>query len=395
MSRKHASTRKTLHLEALEARLCLSSLLTSGVRAPSENFAHVHPSETRGQLPGRLESDRGHTGSRVDSLVHGNNHGHLRTSTAAVNTLKQTDTSTAVGSRQRGASPGLTSSATRRVATTSAAIDHRILMQEHQDKGKGHRQHVQDYIALGDSIAFGETDVIPQSKGDQGYVSLYADWLATRHHGVRPQVINLAIPGETSTTFFDASAPGIAPHQVAASFNLNYTDPSSSQEQLLLSTIAAEKKAHHRITHVSFALGINDVAYLLTVSHPEFFSLPNDQQQLLIGQTFATIQTNYITALTEIRRELPRVRLVLLDYFNALGFLGPNDPINQFEIPLFQSFQRMVQADANDFRATFVDIYEPFVGHELDYTFEPTGSHPNDLGYQVIAQQMISASEDR
>ena len=115
----------------------------------------------------------------------------------------------------------------------------------------------------------------------------------------------------------------------------------------------------------------------------------------MIGQTFATIQTNYITALTEIHRELPRVRLVLLDYFNALGFLGPNDPINQFEIPLFQSFQRMVQADANDFRATFVDIYEPFVGHELDYTFEPTGSHPNDLGYQVIAQQMISASEDR
>ena len=210
---------------------------------------------------------------------------------------------------------------------------------------------------------------------------------------MRPQVINLAIPSETSATFLDASAPGLVPRQSAANFNLNHSDPSVSQEDALLSTIATERKAQHQITHVSFALGINDVGYLLTISHPEFFTLPSNPQQVLISQTFATIQTNYIEVLTEIRRELPRAELVLLDYFNALRFIGSENPINQVEIPLFHSFQQLVQADASAFRGTFVDIYQPFVGHELGCTFEPNGSHPNDRGCRVIAQQMIAASE--
>lgn len=49
------------------------------------------------------------------------------------------------------------------------------------------------YIALGDSITFGETDLqyIP-SFGDRGYVGLYADYLASVNGGDRPTVINLA-----------------------------------------------------------------------------------------------------------------------------------------------------------------------------------------------------------
>ena len=72
---------------------------------------------------------------------------------------------------------------------------------------------VQTYLALGDSIAFGETDVIPLSFGDQGYVKPFADFLATQNGGARPNVINLAFPGETSSSFFTAIPPvGFAPH---------------------------------------------------------------------------------------------------------------------------------------------------------------------------------------
>jgi hypothetical protein len=42
------------------------------------------------------------------------------------------------------------------------------------------------YLALGDSIAFGVTDFTPVSFGDQGYVSLYADFLASQNNGTRP-----------------------------------------------------------------------------------------------------------------------------------------------------------------------------------------------------------------
>src|SRR3954454_7299204 len=158
----------------------------------------------------------------------------------------------------------------------------------------------QTYLALGDSIAFGETNVFPRTYGDQGYVTVYADWLATQNHGARPKVINLAVIGETSATYFDVNAPGIAPHAAAAAFNLNYTNPTVSQEQMLRATIAAEAAAGHVITHVSFALGINDFAYLQQ-THPELPTLPPAQQQALIDQAFAGLALNDIRAVAEIR----------------------------------------------------------------------------------------------
>src|ERR1700692_2109990 len=72
---------------------------------------------------------------------------------------------------------------------------------------------VQTYLALGDFIAFVETDVIPVSFGDQGYVKPFADFLASQNGGDRPDVVNLAFPGETSTSFFTAiQPPGDVPH---------------------------------------------------------------------------------------------------------------------------------------------------------------------------------------
>ena len=94
-----------------------------------------------------------------------------------------------------------------------------------------------------------------------GYVSLYADFLATQANGIRPRVVNLAIPGEASTGFFTAvSPPGLPPHDLLASVNLNYHgDGSLSQDVLLLNTLAAEAAAGHAITSVSFAIWSNDV----------------------------------------------------------------------------------------------------------------------------------------
>ena len=89
----------------------------------------------------------------------------------------------------------------------------------------------------------------------------------------------------------------------------------------------------------------------------------------------------------------PRSLKSIVTSVAAPAFILGHDPAKRLIVVTYGA--ELGAKHANDFRATFVDIYEPFVGHELDYTFEPTGSHPNDLGYQVIAQQMISASEDR
>jgi hypothetical protein len=51
---------------------------------------------------------------------------------------------------------------------------------------------MQDYLTRGASLAFGETNTIPTSFGDQGYVGPYADFLAGQNGGVCPTVINPA-----------------------------------------------------------------------------------------------------------------------------------------------------------------------------------------------------------
>src|SRR6188768_4089476 len=59
------------------------------------------------------------------------------------------------------------------------------------------------YLAVGDSSAFGETNRTQNpSNGDRGYVAPFADFLAGQNGGVRPTVINTAINGETTTSFF-------------------------------------------------------------------------------------------------------------------------------------------------------------------------------------------------
>src|SRR5215218_4097179 len=70
------------------------------------------------------------------------------------------------------------------------------------------------YLSLGDSLAFGvgadnsDDDI---SNGDRGFVKPFADSLAARDGGVRPNVVNLGVSGETSSSFFQAGGGIIGP----------------------------------------------------------------------------------------------------------------------------------------------------------------------------------------
>jgi lysophospholipase L1-like esterase len=253
---------------------------------------------------------------------------------------------------------------------------------------------LQSYLALGDSIAFGETNVLPVSFGDQGYVKLYADFLAGQDAGLRPNVINLAIPGETSTSFFTGVSPaGFAPHNVLDGFNLNYAaNPAQSQNSLMLSTFAAEAAAGHVISHVSFALGVNDLLPF-ELLHPDFFTLSASQQTALVNEFFAILTANYVAALSEIRAALPNAELLLLNYYNPDTIFGPTDTFNIIN-GLFDNGQTaLIDSLAGPFDAKVVDIHSAFVGHETELTFILSGGvHPNDAGYAVIADQMIAAT---
>jgi lysophospholipase L1-like esterase len=257
-----------------------------------------------------------------------------------------------------------------------------------------HAFSIETYVALGDSIAFGVTDVIPTSVGDQGYVKLYADFLSILNNGIRPHVINLAIPGETSGSFFNAaSGPGLPPHELLASVNLNYhANPSVSQNAMLLATLAAESAAGRSITNVSFAIGVNDVAGFEQM-HPDFLMLTTAEQQRLIAEYAAGLSSSYISVLTQLRSALPEAPILLLNYYNPYAILGPDDTLN-IAYTIFDRVQSDVIGNlAGPFHASVVDINTPLRGHENELTFISSGgAHPNEQGYAVIAQQMESVT---
>jgi lysophospholipase L1-like esterase len=246
---------------------------------------------------------------------------------------------------------------------------------------------IQTYLAVGDSVAFGFENSTAPSYGDRGYVGDYANELAAQT-GIRPYVINLATPGETSSSFLSGGNP-------AATMNENYTSTSTSQNSLMLSTIAAQKASGDPINTVSVQLGANDL--FAVANSPGFFTKPADQQLALIQQALSTVATNVGTVLGELHSQLPGANLIVVGYYNPYAAV-PNNPFAADAATAIQGLNSVLKADAQAFGARYVDTYTPFLGNEAAYTFiTSSGSqynvHPNDTGYQVIASQMEQVPE--
>jgi lysophospholipase L1-like esterase len=253
---------------------------------------------------------------------------------------------------------------------------------------------LQTYLAVGDSMAFGETDFTHNpSNADRGYVKGYADHLATQYGGVRPNVISLGVDAETTSTFFHGGphGDGTLSGMPAPQLNTNYTDPSVTQNSMLLSTIAMEKMAGHDVANVSVQLGANDL--FVVANSPGFFGLSPSDQQAKMAQAFATVQGNYTQLLTELRTQLPQANLLLLGYHNPFA-ADPTSPMAQLAGPAIQALNGLIAGEAAAFGAHYVDTYTPFVGKELADTNIAGGNvHPNDAGYALIVGQMEAVPE--
>lgn len=175
------------------------------------------------------------------------------------------------------------------------------------------------YLALGDSFGFGITtyaDALATGPtlADQGYVRPFADFLATLNSGVRPNVLNLSIPGETTASFFGGGS-------VFTPLNRNYAPTfSGTQAQQVGARIAAEHAAGNTVGNVSLQLGGNDLLNL--AFSPAFAVLPPASQVAQINALLPTIQANYLGALSLIRTQAPEARIFLVGYFDPFPGLA-------------------------------------------------------------------------
>lgn len=267
------------------------------------------------------------------------------------------------------------------------------------------------YIALGDSITFGETDLnYVQSYGVRGYVGLYANTLASRL-GTTPNVVNLAIDGETATSFFSnagrtppVAGRGDAPLQLE---NLNYGNSTAlSQSQVFANTVSAQTALGNTIAAVTITLGFNELAALAPAANTPALEAAALAQ---VPAELAAYRANYSNVLSYIRSLAPTASVSLLGYFDPF-------PANEASpaAPLFDTYgaqlNAIIQQLATQYGATYVDNATPFVGNEAAYTYQavlPAGSsvsglyggilpigdvHPNALGYAQIAADVAAAN---
>jgi lysophospholipase L1-like esterase len=251
---------------------------------------------------------------------------------------------------------------------------------------------MQTYLALGDSMAFGETDFTHNpSNGDRGYVQPFDNFLASQNGGVAPNVINLGLDGETTRTFFNggpATGDG-SPGQPGYSLNTNYSTGGDSQNLQMVEAIVHQQDAGHTIGNVTLQVGANDLLSVLAT--PGFFALTPDQQQAKLGEALATTQANYVTILSELHSLLPHANLYVLGYHDPYNF--PGSQLEPLAGPAIQALNKLIAGDAAAAGAHYVDVYAALNGKALQDTLIASGNvHPNDQGYAAIAAQLESTA---
>jgi lysophospholipase L1-like esterase len=208
------------------------------------------------------------------------------------------------------------------------------------------------YIALGDSVAVGTGSTMLQ-----GYVGRYDAWLGTVY-GTAPTAVDLGVGGETSKSILGAQLTNFE------------------------TTAASEIAAGDTITAISVSIGANDLGDYLNTA----ITSGETEAQIEAGipGVLSTVQTNYATLLTAVRKEVPNCDLILNSYWNYPWY-GPT--FYQITDYADQLSNQTLATLATQFNGRWVDNYAAFLGNETVYLHQ-NQEHPNDTGYDVIAVDM-------
>lgn len=252
------------------------------------------------------------------------------------------------------------------------------------------------YLALGDSSAFGETNRTRNpSNGDRGYVKPFADFLASQNAGVRPTVLNLAINGETSGSFFTGTGRVSSDGQ---GFNTNYNGRANPfpqyQEYVNRSNALAAAGSSVRTITVQFGANNLDGA----ASDPNFLLLSPAQQNALVTQILGQVQTDYINILGDIRSRYPNADIYAIGYHNPYNGM-PSLPISGVADPAVRGLNQVIAGVAPIFGAKYVNFYDAINPNEASLTLIGTiGTDPvnyvhlNDAGYAAASQALINTA---
>lgn len=220
------------------------------------------------------------------------------------------------------------------------------------------------YLALGDSLAFGYQ---PNLDLTHGYVDLLFPRLQA--FGTR-QVVNLACPGETTTTMLAGGC------RVSFLRKTRYSGSQLAQAEALI------RANRGRVSPVTLTIGANDVLTDLgprCEEHREAFAAHLDQMEANLDQIVRAL----IEALDG------EGDLFVTTYYNPFVQACPNT--DQY----LQEVNDRITAVARRHRAHVVAVADAFAGRTCELTWMCSryrDIHATTAGYQVIAERILAAA---
>lgn len=206
------------------------------------------------------------------------------------------------------------------------------------------------YIALGDSIAAGQT---PYSEIDAGYTDFIALQLM-RHGKLIEFSKELAFPG----------------YRVE---NVIETVQSEKAEQLL-------KEA----TLITVSAGANNLLPLIS-HNPQQGTLTFSQLNANLALNEVRIQMQELMAL--IREKAPKATIYVIGYY--FPYVSVHEEQQQGAKKALQLLNDILKQESERAGHTFVDVYEAFDEKQASYLPNVRDVHPNQLGYRIIANEML------
>ncbi len=214
-----------------------------------------------------------------------------------------------------------------------------------------------DYLALGDSLAAGQT---PNNAIDKSY----ADYLASQLNKV----------GMLSSFDKRFAVSGYTTTDILADIETNKSVTDSSGNTADIQTAIANAEI------ITLDAGANDVLKQIKFDK-ETMKVTIDPVK--VNSTIFTIGVNTSTILAKIKTLNPNADVYVMGYFNPFSIL-PAEYQTQFQL-LLNSLNQTIENSAKLNGAAFVPTAAAFAKNTAAYMPNPLDVHPNQDGYLALA----------
>jgi lysophospholipase L1-like esterase len=201
------------------------------------------------------------------------------------------------------------------------------------------------YVALGDSLAAGQTPT--------GYIdSGYPDYISHNFKGPKYKLVdydNFGFPGYTSVKL---------KNDILKSYKI--------------------RKEVKEATHITIDIGANDFLSILQT---------NPDPVLALG-ALKDVETNLNTILSAIDKINPKAKVYVMGYYNPF----PSYPaeLQQEIMPLLDAVNNTIKEVAVDNKDTFIPTKELVAKDYETYLPNPQDIHLSKVGYQAVAKEFWS-----